>query len=306
MRVLAIVTMGNFFYFFFIFLLFALTAGATFLCHRLGKKFAYRFISVILWANFALHFLKQFFPLYYKNWPYFLAESAFPNLCAFLIVVAPFVFHWGNKYFKDYLYFIGIISALVAYAVPTGPMRTDIHGVDYALELTRYYLCHAPLVTCGFLMVEQGFHRLDWRRSWAIPIMFSGVLAVTCLDQILYGPILKLPGHPYEWVGEHGILNRLSTGSGYANQSMQFGPQSKVDPFFSWLYPYLIPGLMTYRVGGEIYFVPAIWIMPFIYLATFLIAPLMTLPFEHKAMRMDVLAWRDKARLRRLHRRAGR
>lgn len=306
MRILAFVRIGNFYYFLFIALLFALTVGLTFLCRKLGKKFSYRFISVVLWFNFALHFLKQFLPQVYSQWPASLTDSAFPNLCAVLIVLSPFIFHWGNAYAKDYMFYIGILSGVLVYFMPTGAMRTDLADELIGFETARFYFCHWPLVVCGFLMVEQGFHKLDWKRLWGIPLWFGGILALITADEILFGPILKVQGYPHDFFGEHGVLNRLCAESAWSNQSMQFGPQPGVDGALGWLYPYLIPGLMTYRVEGVIYFTPVIWILPFIALGTVIIGPLMTLPFEHKAMKLDILAWRQKRRLRALHRRSGR
>ena len=299
------VRIGNFYYFLFIFLLFALVFFTLWLCHKFGKTFSYRFISIVLWANFALHFLKQFLPHIMNQWPVSLTDSALPNLCAVLIVAAPFIFHFGDVYTKDYLYYIGVLSGLLVYFVPTGAMRTDLEAGHYAFEVARFYLCHWPLVVCGLLMVEQGFHKLDWKRLWAIPFLFCGVLALITVDQILFGPLMKVPGYPHEWIGEHGVLNRLNFESVYSNQSMQFGPQPGVDKMFGWLYPYLIPGLMTYRVEGAIYFTPVIWIFPFIALGAAIIGPVMALPFEGKAMKMDILAWQQKRKLRALHKRAG-
>lgn len=301
MRILALVTFGNFWYFFFVFLLIGLTALATFLSHKLGKKFAYWFIAVFLWTNFALHFLKQLLPIYWNQWPYSISDSFFPNLCATLIMFAPFIFHWGNPYFKDYFYYIGIISGFAAFLNPVAPLRTDIQGVEYALETARYYFCHTPLVVCGFLMVEQGFHKLNWKRWWAIPLMFGGVLAIVSLHEMIFGPILKFPGHPSEWFGQNGLLGRV-----YANQSMQFGPFASYDKTLGWLYGMLLPGLMVFHVDGVLYFTPVIWLIPLVYVATIIILPLMALPFEKKQMRIDVKAFWQKAHLRRLHRRAGR
>ena len=297
---LARVQLGNFWYFLAIFLLFGVTALSMWLCHRFGKKFAYWYIAIILWANFALHFCKQFLPNYYTRWPDSLSDSFFPNLCAVLISISPFVFHWGNKYLKDYMYYLGIISGVAVYFVPTGAMRMDIPDMEYVFETTRFYLCHWPLVVCGLLMVEQGFHKLDWKRLWAMPIMYCGILALICLHVIVCGPLLKLQGFPHEWVGENGILYRAPIGVEYSNQSMQFGPQLGVDKIFGWAYPYLIPFLMTYKVDGTLYFTPVIWIAPFIAILTALFAPLMAAPFEHRQMRLDLIALSQKRKMKRL------
>lgn len=87
-----------------------------------------------------------------------------------------------------------------------------------------------------------------------------------------------------------------------SNQSMQFGPQPGVDAIFGWAYPYLIPGLMVYWVDGVIYFTPCIWIIPLIYLGTLIAGPLLALPFAHRDMYIDVLAHKQKRKLKRLHR----
>lgn len=300
MPVAPIVRIGNFYYFLFIFLLLGITALSIWLCHRFGKKFAYVYISAILWTNFALHFLKQFLPLSISRWPIGLTDSAFPNLCATLIVISPFVFHWGNKYFKDYMYYIGVISGVAVYLFPTGAMRADLSAVDYAFETARFYLCHWPLVVCGILMVEQGFHKLDWKRLWCIPVIFCGVLALISLDQILFGPILKVPGYPTEWLGTNGLLYRKGEAAVWTNQSMQFGPQEVVDPILGWAFPYLIPGLMTFTVDGILYFTPVIWIFPFIALGTLIVGPLMTLPFEKRQMTLDVAALSQRRKMKRL------
>ncbi|MCR5349185.1 MAG: hypothetical protein K6E59_06245 [Bacilli bacterium] len=299
MRTLALVQIGNFFYFLFIFLLIGLVVGSILLCRKLGKKFSHRFISIILWANFALHILKQFLPLSIAHWPTGWTDSAFPNLCATLIVVSPFIFHWGNKYMKDYMYYMGVISGILVYLVPTGAMRSDITGLDYAFETARFYFCHWPMVVCGILMVEQGFHKLDWKRLWAIPFLYCAVLAIISLDQILFGPILKVPGYPTEWLGENGVLYRANFASVWTNQSMQFGPQPGVDAILGWAYPYLIPGLMTFQVDGVLYFTPVIWIFPFIAIGTALLGPLMALPFEHRQMGIDLVALGQRNKMRR-------
>ena len=302
MAVLAWVKVGNFPYFLFLAFLVGITLLSLYLCNRFGKVFAKRYISIILWANFALHFLKQILPYYYSRWPGSLPDSLFPNLCAVLIMLSPFIFHFGGKYWKDYMYYIGVLSGVLVYLAPTGAMREDVVGADYVFEMIRFYLCHWPLVVTGILMVQQGFHKLDWKRLWAIPVMFAAILVLISLDQMLFGPILKMEGYPHDWIGEDGLLNRINIHSAMSNQSMQFGPQSGVDGFLGWLYPYLIPGLMTYRVGEAIYFTPVIWIVPFLYLGTVIIGPLMALPFESRQMRMDVLAFQQKRKLKRLHR----
>ncbi len=284
------------------------TAGCLFLCRKLGKKFAFSFIVVLLFANFALHFVKQFFPLYMKNWPQKWTDSAIPNLCALFVVVSPFIFLWGNKYLKDYLYYIGIASGVLVYFVPTGAVIEGYpHGFadpNYVIEITRFYFCHFVIIAAPILMVDNGFHKLDYHRLWAVPISFTAALAIVALDGILFGPILKVPGYPHDWVGADGILNRLGTHTGVANQSMTFGPQPNTDGALGWLHPYLIPYLQIYYVDGARYFTPVVWLFIPFCLGTAILGPLAALPYEWRHMKLDRQARRQRRAMKKSERAA--
>ncbi len=300
----SLVEFGNFWYFFFLFLMAGITVGSVLLCRKLGQKFAHRYILCLLWGNFALHFLKQFLPTYLEWLPQGLCDSLFPNLCAWLIFFGPFIYMFGNKHFKDYLFYIGLISGVAVYLMPTGAIRHDLPALPYATETARFYLCHLPLVVVPLVMVDQRLHRLDWKRLWSIPLIYGLALTFITAHVFLFGPILKFDKFPHEWIGPNGVLNRFAIADAdkqIANQSMQFGPQPSTDKILSWIYPYLIPGLMTFHYDGVLYFTPVIWILPFIAIATCIVGPFMTLPFEHKAMKLDILAWRQKRKMRKLH-----
>ena len=291
------VEFGNWIYFLCIALAACLSALLVLLCRKKGQVFAYKFVMVLVWANFALHFLKQFLPFYISRWPWGLVDSAFPNLCAVLIFLAPFIMLSKNKYLMDYFCLLGFVSGVLVYFVPTGATRTDVSGFDYVFETVRFYLCHFPLIVCPLIIVTSRIHRLNWRRLWMVPLIFGAILALISLQQFLCGPILKLDGHPHEWLGENGVLNPHNPFAIMSNQSMQFGPQPGVDPILGWLYPYYLPYVLTFPYGGQIYFVPVLWILPIIYLATYLFGPLLCMPFEHEAMKRDFQSF--KARIKR-------
>lgn len=297
----SLVEFGNVWYFLFLVLLLGAVAGSVILCRKKGPKFAHRFILALLWGNFALHFLKQVLPTFLEWFPQGLCDSLFPNLCAVLIFFGPFIYLFGTKRMKDYFFYIGILSGTLVYLMPTGAVRHDLPAYAYASETIRFYLCHFPLIAAPLIMVDQKFHRLDWKRLWSIPLYFCLALTFIAFHCILFGPILKFDRFPHDWIGPDGVFNRLGPNGGIANQSMQFGPQPGVDAIFGPAYKFLIPGLMVFYVGDQLYFTPVIWIMPFIFLGTAIIGPLMTLPFERKAMKMDVLAWRQKRKMRKFH-----
>lgn len=290
---------GNFFYFLPIFWLIGFTMFSLWLCQRKGKKFAKKYILAILWTNFALHFIKQIFPVNQSLWPYGLTDSLWPNLCAVFVFFAPFVFLSNNKYLKDYMYYLGIVSAVAVYIYPNAALSKQYDGAMYVIEVIRFYFCHFPLLTCSVLMVAMGFHKLDWKRLWAIPLVYGGVLALVSFQQLLFGPILHVDGFAQQWIGPDGALNRLGEHHIISNQSMQFGPQPVVDKIMGWLYPYWFPYVFTFTVDDVLYFTPILWIMPFLYLATYIVGPLLALPFEHRQMRLDVEAWKQRRKMRR-------
>ena len=293
------VQFGNIFYFLPILWLIFITVFSFWLCRKFGKKFAKIYILSILWVNFAFHFIKQAFPLNQTRLPYGLTDSLFPNLCAVFVFFAPFVFITNNRYLKDYMYYIGIVSAISVYIYPVAALATDIPGEMYVIETIRFYGCHWPLLTCPLLMVSEGFHKLDWKRLWAIPLVYAGILALIAFQQILFGPILHVEGFAQDWIGQDGVLYRLGDHHHIGNQSMQFGPQPAVDAIMGWLYPYWFPNILSFEIDGIRYFVPILWFLPFLYPAVYILGPLMTLPFEHRQMKLDVEGWKQQFKMRR-------
>ena len=301
------VSVGNFWYFFFIVTSFALTWLSLALCHHYGKKFARIFILVLLWGNFALHFLKQFLPYWYNSWPYTLADSLGPNLCAILIVTAPFIFLFGNDYFKDYFFYIGLISGVAVHFYPTGTMDHASYpggffsNPNYYIAVIRFYFCHLVLIITSLLSVEQGFHKLNYKRLWAVPLIYALYLAGVSFNAILLGPILHHPYFPQDWIGADGVLNFNAKHASIANQSMNFGPQPFLDGIIRPLYRYFLP-LGVFQIDGDYYFVPVLWQIPFIYLGALIAGPLMCLPFDYAHMKRDFLGFKQRRKLRKLSR----
>ena len=292
--------MYDFYYFFFLVLLGLVTTGIFFLCKKKGQRFTHITIEILVWANFALHFLKQFLPGYPQLWPEGWVDSSFPNLCATLIVVAPFIYTWGTPTMKDYMFYIGFVSGVAVHFYPTGVFRLNhLQGgwanPLYLIEALRFYFCHSVLVITAVLMVGMKLHKLDYRRLKWMPLAFGAVLSLVALHSIFYGPLLQLKNFPHDWLGADGILYRANYHYGPANQSMAFGPQPGV---MEWLDPIaekcFIPYLMVFWVDGTMYYTPVIWILPLIALGTLIAGPLMCLPFEHRHMKLDFEAWKQR------------
>ncbi len=282
---------GNFLYFLPIFVLFSALFLAHLLTNRFGKRFSRRLILILVWSNFALHIVKQFTPYYFNRWPSSLSESSATNFCALLIMVWPFIFLGNNKYLKDYAYYVGMLSALAAYFIPTGPLNLDLSSIENFFEVVRFYGCHAPLLICGYLMVKDGFHKLDYHRLWAIPLVMVAFNLVVLLNGFfLYA--IQFPGYTQD-------LAVLTARDGWLSGAAVFGPPPFVDKFLAPLYRISIPGLQVYYVNGEMYFTPALWMLPALYVVVLLIGPLLTYPWQKHQMKADFEGFKQKIKMRR-------
>ena len=286
---------GNFLYFFFIAFLFAGTFLCRSLCRHFGKKFAHEFVLVLLWMNFAFHFLKQLNPFYLADFPFSIGRSSLENFCALLICAAPFIYLSKNRYLKDYLYYVGLLSGIVVYLIPTGALGRDLSSMDNLLETIRFYGCHFPLVAVPVVMVDAGLHELDYHRLPALPFLFVAANAIVLLNGVLMSFVFRFPGWPH-------TLEEFIDRAGFVNQSATFGPPPSLDPILGWLYPYLIPGLMTFVVDGTRYFTPCVYLFFPVALVTLVFGPVLCFPFEKRHMKLDLEGLRQKAMLRRRNR----
>lgn len=279
------VQMGNFFYFLFIIILFFVIFFSIKLCNKKGKKFSYKFILTILICNCSLHFIKQLFPTYMKEWPNSLWKSTFENLCAALIILSPFIFISKNKYLKDYMYYIGIISGLGVYLFPYGSMYRDLRDIDTLVDILRFYICHCPLVLCGYLMVQQGFHKLDYHRLHYVVFTYLFFQSIIFLNDV----IMFIAGVPEfknaygSFQTREGWLNFLYR-TGPANESVNLGFKEDFDKMLGFIY---IPYLMTYKIDAKTYFVPVLWQFIPVFILQYPLGFVMSYPFQKEQMKID-------------------
>ena len=282
---------GNFLYILPFLILFALLFLACQLTARFGKKFSRRLILILLWSNFALHFLKQLNPYYYNRLPGSLFECTPLNFCAALIMMEPFIFLSKNKYMKDYAYYVGTLSSLAAYLFPGSPMTLDLSSVENFFEVVRYYSCHAPLLICGILMVRDGHHQIDYKRLWALPLIMVGVNLVIILDGLFFYAI-GFPGFTQDW-------SYLIARDGPLSGAACFGPPMLTDKFLSPLYVIMLPGLQYYYNGaGEKCFTPGVWMLLPIYFVALVVGIPMSYPWQKHEMKCDLETIKQRIKMK--------
>ena len=261
--------------------------GVGMLTKKKGEKWTYRFLLILSFVNFALHFLKQFFPSYIAMWPSGLARSTGENLCAVMVLASPFLLLSKNKYLYDYLFYMGVISSSLAYLFPTGALGLDLVDASNLFEVGRYYLCHAPILLVAVSLLTGRIHKLDYHRLLHLPFLILAAYCLILLDDVLLNLIL----YRQDW------STLLDRGQDIFNSSFLFGPGVWLDEAFAWAYNYLIPGLQTYRIDGVIHFTPILWLAPYLFILTFLFGPLFCIRSQHREMKMDIVRARVKWRL---------
>lgn len=281
------IQLGNFLYFLTLIALILIIYFSIKLCHKRGKHFANKYILAILIFNFCLHFVKQLFPTYSKDWPNSLWKSSFENLCAALIILAPFIYISKNKYLKDYMFYIGVISGLGVYLFPAAVFGIDLRNLDSFVDVTRFYICHIPLALCGILMVEEGFHKLDYKRLWVLPFSYIGFQMIIFLNDLIL--FVCQAGAFYDYYGpisEKQSWLDFFYRDGIANESANFGFRESFDSMFSWLY---IPYLMTFKLEGRIYFIPVLYQFIPVCILAWPIGLIMSYPWQKEQYKIDYL-----------------
>lgn len=278
---------GNTLYMLIIGLIIVFVFAMVYLSRTVSQRTVFWIITIMLFANFALHFLKQFLPSYLADFPYSLRKSTVENICAVSVVVFPFLFLYGGKYSKDYMYYLGVISGALACLLPSDAMGRELDNFDAIAELTRYYLCHVPLVVAPLMMVASGMHKLDYHRIWKQPFILYFVLSVIFFNELA----LKLCGLvPCTW---EEFFSR-----GFRNAAFVFGPPPFVDYVFGSLYRVFIPPFFMFEIDSNLYFIPILWLVIPYYIFGSAVYLLISLPFESRHIKIDFLSFKRIRQLR--------
>ena len=119
-----------------------LSAGATVGLYFLLKNRSERTQKLVLFGFLAfgllLHFLKVYIPPYSVDEARMLRDSWFVNICGANIALFPFMFFSKNKRIKDYMFYIGVISGLIALFYPQEPIAKVDQAAEQ-LDIIRFY-----------------------------------------------------------------------------------------------------------------------------------------------------------------------
>ena len=274
-----IILMFNFWYFFWLVILSALTVGLYFLL----RKKSYRTQRVVLFSILAvgllLHFLKAYIPPYSTDEARMLRDSWFVNICGANIALFPFLFFSKNKKVWDYMFYIGVISGLIALFYPQEPLAKVDQLADQ-LDIVRFYFHHWMLLTVPLLSVLFGHHKLSYKRILSAPTGLLLVMLFIMLNQIFQSELGFIPLRDRQEFFDIG----------YKNSSYIWGPgiNDAIGDFLALFCPRIFKTVPVGEYAGQVKYWPWFWLIVPVYILVPILSFLISLIFDGKTFVRDM------------------
>lgn len=270
--------MFNGWYFFWLFLCAGTTIGLYFVLKNASVKVQKGVLLGLLVFGLLLHFLKVYIPPYSVDEARMLRDAWFINICAANIALFPFFFFMKNKYIKDYMFYIGVLSGLIAIFYPQEPMA-KIDQLAEFWDIVRFYFHHWMLLTVPLLMVLLGYHKLSYKRVFSAPIGLLLLMLFIIINQIFQSELGFIPLRSDDMF----TIN-------YKNTSYIWGPgvNDAIGTFFSWFCPDFFKTIPVGQYAGQEKYWPWFWM---IFPVFILVTPLafgLSMIFDYKNFGSDV------------------
>jgi len=264
----------NLYYFLYLASAFLLLIGLYLFLRKKSKRTCAIVLFALLLSNFILHFFKLTFYVYQEWMPYAIRTITPENICAVNVLVFPWFFLSKKNIVKDYLFYIGTMSIGATF------LPVDVIGHNaFALETIRFYYSHILIWVVPLLMVMLKLHTLDYKRIIKVPFFFYFILCVILVNEVV------LTGAGFVSI-EHLYSYEIR------NAALIFGPLAEV-AFLGILLTALTPELfLTVPIGpnaGAAYHWPVVWLMIPFFIYFCVLAVLLSLPFEYKHIRKDIV-----------------
>ncbi len=234
-------------------------------------------VLAVAFLNLAQHLLKSV--LYPHLWGsgFALSSTAY-NVCAYLILLSPFVWFCRKQALRDFVCVCGCCAGFLTMLFPIWFLGQPA----FSWEIGRFYLCHGLLLVSSALPLLLQTHQISWKSWKYFTPLFLLMLIVVLLDNILCVYLGLTPGATPETLHQ-ALLQQ--------NSLWMMGPRSTDSPLIR-----LLLRLTPDVLAREGHYVPVLWYawslflpMSFLSLAGFSLMDL-------KRFRSDLQARRSAAR----------
>lgn len=280
-----IISMFNFWYFFWLILAAGAIVGLYLLLKNCSVRTQKGVLFGLLVVGFLLHFLKVYIPPYSVDQARMYRDSWFVNICAANIALFPFMFFSKKNAVKDYMFYVGVISGLIALFYPQEPMAKVDQSAEQ-LDIVRFYFHHWMLLAVPMLSVLLGHHQLSYKRVWVAPVGLLLLMLFIILNQVFQAELGYIP------------LRNTSDflAIGYKNTSYIWGPGTNdaIGEFFAIFTPKIFRTVPVGEFAGQVKYWPWFWmIVPAFVLVTPL-AFLLSMIFDRKSLAADIKKLKHK------------
>ena len=281
------IAMFNGWYFFWLLVSAGAVVGLYFALRRASAVTQKAVLFGLLAAGFLMHFLKVYIPPYSVDEARMLRDSWFVNICGANIALFPFFFWSKNDKIKDYMFYIGVISGLIALFYPQEPIAKLDQSAEQ-LDIIRFYYHHWMVLAVPLLMVLLGHHKLSYKRILVAPTGLLLLMLFIMLNQIFQSELGFIPLRDRE--------NFFAID--YKNTSYIWGPGTNdaIGEFLAWFTPPVFKTVPVGEFAGQIKYWPWFWLITPVYILVTPLSFMIAMIFDHKSLYEDV-----KIRKLRLH-----
>ena len=279
-----VIEMFNGWYFFWLFLAIGGIVGLYFLLRKSSPKTQKIVLFSLLVFGLLLHFLKAYIPPYSVDEARKFRDSWFVNICGANIALFPFFFLSKNKSVKDYMFYIGVLSGVLALVYPEEPLAKS-NQIGEFWDIVRFYYHHWMLLTVPLLMVLFKLHEVSYKRILNAPIGLLLVMLFIMLNQIFQSELGFIP-----------LRNGDMFSINYKNSSYIWGPgkDEAIGGFLALFCPDFFKVIPVGQYAGQEKYWPWFWMIFPVFLLVTPLSFLVCMIFDHENFVADMRLLRKK------------